>query len=89
LFLVCVSPLSQSFCTTFVAQAAIVHFLEQLSIQTHKKFNQHHNMFNSDEDIQQPNYKEILFIVTNYHDALNCVKPHLHSTLKLPTKNPL
>ncbi len=66
-----------------------MHFLKQLSIQTHKKFNQHHSMSNSNEDIQQPNYKEILFGATNYHDDGNCVKPHLHSTLKLPTKNPL
>ncbi len=46
-------------------------------------------MFDLDEDIQQPNYKEIIFGPTSYHDAMNCVKPHLHSTLKLLAKNPL
>jgi hypothetical protein len=66
-----------------------VDFLEQLSIQTHKKFNQHHSMSDSDEDIQLPNYREILSGATSYHDAVNRVKPHLHSTLKLPAKNPL
>jgi hypothetical protein len=66
-----------------------MHFLEQLSIQTHKIFNQHHNMSNSNEDIQQPNYEEIFFGATSYHDDGNRVKPHLHTTLKLPTKNPL
>lgn len=66
-----------------------MHFLEQLSIQTHKIFNQHHNMSNSNEDIQQPNYMEILFVATNYPDAINRVKPHLHNTLKLLTNNPL
>jgi hypothetical protein len=46
-------------------------------------------MSNSNEDIQQPNYKEIFFGATSYHDDGNHVKPHLHNTLKLPTKNPL
>jgi hypothetical protein len=46
-------------------------------------------MFDSNEDIQQPNYREIISGATNYHDDANRVKPHLHSTLKLPTKNPL
>jgi hypothetical protein len=46
-------------------------------------------MFDSDEDIQQPNYREIISIATSYHNAMNGVKPHLHSILKLPTKNPL
>jgi hypothetical protein len=67
---------------TFVTQATTVHFLEQLAIQTHKKFNQHHNMFDSDEDIQQPNYKEILSRATSYHDVVNHVKAHFHSILK-------
>jgi peptide methionine sulfoxide reductase MsrA len=43
-------------------------------------------MFDSDEDIQKPNYKEILSGATNYHDV---VKAHFHSTLKVLTKNPL
>jgi hypothetical protein len=46
-------------------------------------------MFDSDEDIQQPNYREILSGATNYHDVVNHVKAHPHSTLKLLTKNPL
>ncbi len=46
-------------------------------------------MSNSNEDIQQPNYMEILFVATNYPDAINRVKPHLHNTLKLSTKNSL
>ncbi|KAH9570870.1 hypothetical protein CY35_02G063500 [Sphagnum magellanicum] len=46
-------------------------------------------MSDSDEDIQLPNYREILSGATSYHDAVNRVKPHLHSTLKLPAKNPL
>jgi hypothetical protein len=46
-------------------------------------------MFNSNEDIQQPNYREIISGVTNYHDVVNRVKAHFHSTLKLLTKNPL
>jgi hypothetical protein len=65
-----------------------MHFIKQLSIWTHKKFNQHH-MSDSNEDIQQPNYKENLYGATNYHDDVNCVKPHLHNTLKLLAKNPL
>jgi hypothetical protein len=84
-----VSPPSQGYCATSDAQAAAVDFLEQLSIQTHKKFNQHHSMSDSDENIQLPNYREILSGATSYHDAVNRVKPHLHSTLKLPAKNPL
>lgn len=46
-------------------------------------------MFNLDENIQQQNYKEILSRATNYHDAVNCVRPHFHSTLKLSANNPL
>jgi len=88
-FFFCVFPPSQGFCATFVTHVTIVHFLEQLSIQTHKKFKQHHSMFDLDEDIQQPNYREILSIATSYHDGLNRVKPHLHSTLKLLAKTPL
>jgi hypothetical protein len=65
-----------------------MHFLEQLLIWTHKKFNQH-QMFDLDEDIQQPNYIEIISRATCYHDVMNCVKTHLHSTLKLSAKNPL
>jgi hypothetical protein len=46
-------------------------------------------MFDSDEDIQKPNYKEILSGATSYHDVINRVKTHFHSTLKVLTKNPL
>jgi len=87
-FLFCVSPPSQGFCATSIAQASIMHILEQLSIQMHKKFYQHH-MFDLHEDNQQPNYTKITSGTTSYHDVVNCVKPHLHSTLKLFTNNPL
>jgi hypothetical protein len=89
LFILCVSFPSQGYCATSIAHATTVHFLEQSSIQTHKKFNQHHNMFNLNENIQQPNYKEILSKATDYCDAVNCVKSHFHGTLKLSAKNPL
>jgi hypothetical protein len=89
LFLLYVSFPSQGSCATSIAHATIVHFFEQLSMQTHKKFNQHHNMFNSYENIQQPNYMKIFSRATNYHDVVNHVKPHLHSILKLLAKNPL
>ncbi len=46
-------------------------------------------MFNLNEKIQQPNYKEILSRATSYHDVVNCMKPHFHNTLKLSTKSPL
>jgi hypothetical protein len=84
----CVYPPSQGSCTISIAQTIIMHFLKQLSIQAHKKFNKHH-MFDLDEDIQQPNYREIIFGAISYHDVVNCVKPHLHNTLKLSANNPL